>query len=204
MPRKTFTAGDELLDSELNTYLMDQAVMTFASASARATAIPSATEGMLTYLDDINQYQGTHGGTTWLPVAGQMPLAIFTRATAQSIANDNSNATIITFPTQTELRNGITYSSGSFTLEIPGLYHVSIWGTYASNTTGRRYFGFELDGNLVQADNRSAASSGNGNISMSMLLKVTANQVLTATTLQNSGAALNLSNARITISYVCA
>lgn len=204
MPRKTFTAGDELLDSELNTYLMDQAVMTFASASARATAIPSATEGMLTYLDDVNQFQGTHGGTTWLPVAGQMPLAIFNRTTNQSIANENTNATLITWPTQTELRSGITYSAGSFTLVNPGLYHVSMWGTYDSNTSGRRFFALALDGTNIVADNRTAPSSGAANVSLSTLVKVTANQVLTANTLQNSGAALNLSNARITISYVCA
>lgn len=201
MPRMTFTAGNDALASEVNTYLMDQAVMTFASASARDTAISSPTEGMITYLSDLNQYQ-TYNGSSWLPVAGQMPLAIFNRTTAQSIANDNTNPTLITFPTQTELRTGITYAAGSFTLVNAGLYEVSFWGQYAGNTSGRRYFDYQLDGTIVAADNRSAPSNGAGNVMFSTTLKVTANQVLTINTLQNSGAALNLSSARITISYI--
>lgn len=52
--RKVFTAGEVLEASEVNGYLMDQAVMVFANSAARTAAIASPSEGMLTYLQDTN------------------------------------------------------------------------------------------------------------------------------------------------------
>jgi hypothetical protein len=43
---------------------MNQSVMTFSSSAARATAIPTPTEGMVTYLEDTNLYTG-YNGTAW-------------------------------------------------------------------------------------------------------------------------------------------
>ena len=52
--RKVFTAGEVLEASEVNGYLMDQAVMVFANSAARTAAIASPSEGMVTYLQDTN------------------------------------------------------------------------------------------------------------------------------------------------------
>lgn len=59
MPRKVFTAGEVLAAADVNTYLMDQAVMTFAGTAARASAISTATasEGMVTYLADTDTFE---------------------------------------------------------------------------------------------------------------------------------------------------
>jgi len=57
MPRKTFTAGEVLAAADVNTFLMDQSVMTFADSTARGSAIPSPTEGMVTYLNDTNNVE---------------------------------------------------------------------------------------------------------------------------------------------------
>jgi hypothetical protein len=40
MPRKTFLDGDPLPASDVNTFLMDQAVQTYATSSAQNTALP--------------------------------------------------------------------------------------------------------------------------------------------------------------------
>lgn len=64
MPRKVFVNGNVLTDTDLNTYLMNQAVMTFASSAARSSAIGTATEGMVTYLEDSNSIQ-VYDGATW-------------------------------------------------------------------------------------------------------------------------------------------
>jgi hypothetical protein len=61
MPRKTFTAGEVLAAADVNEYLMDQSVMTFADSAARGSAIGTATEGMLTYLADTNAYEYWNG-----------------------------------------------------------------------------------------------------------------------------------------------
>ena len=54
MPKKTFTAGEVLAAADVNTFLMDQSVMTFADSAARGSAIGTATEGMVTYLEDTD------------------------------------------------------------------------------------------------------------------------------------------------------
>jgi hypothetical protein len=71
MPRKTFTAGDVLTASDMNTFLMDQSVMTFADSTARGSAIGTAIaqEGMLTYLADTNAYE-YWDGTAYEPLVG--------------------------------------------------------------------------------------------------------------------------------------
>jgi hypothetical protein len=67
MPRKVFTAGDVLTAADVNTFLMDQSVMTFATVAARNTAIPSPTAGMTVYIADIAQIQ-YYNGTAWVQV----------------------------------------------------------------------------------------------------------------------------------------
>ena len=64
MPKKTFAVGEVLTSSDVNAYLMNQSVMVFASAAARTTAIPSPTQGMVTYLSDTNTMQ-TYSGSAW-------------------------------------------------------------------------------------------------------------------------------------------
>ena len=64
MPRKVFVAGEILTADDVNTNLMDQAVQRFADSGARGSAIPSPTEGMTSYLDDLNRIE-VYNGTGW-------------------------------------------------------------------------------------------------------------------------------------------
>jgi hypothetical protein len=66
MPKKTFTAGEVLAAADVNDFLMDQSLMTFAGTAARGSAIPTPVEGMLTYLDDSDIYE-SYSGSAWLP-----------------------------------------------------------------------------------------------------------------------------------------
>lgn len=50
MPTKTWQSGEELKAADINQYLQNQVVMTFADAAARTAAIPSPTVGMVSYL----------------------------------------------------------------------------------------------------------------------------------------------------------
>jgi hypothetical protein len=63
MPRKVFTAGEVLAASDVNDFLMDQTVMTFAGTAARGSAIGTATEGMLTYLADSKTFEYWNGSS---------------------------------------------------------------------------------------------------------------------------------------------
>jgi hypothetical protein len=52
--RKVFVAGDVLTAAQVQGFLQDQVIAVFANAAARATAIPSPSEGMFAYLSDTN------------------------------------------------------------------------------------------------------------------------------------------------------
>ena len=69
--RTVFTAGEVLTAANVNGYLMDQSVMVFADAAARATAIPEPSPGMMCFLLDLVQvqvYSGTELG--WTAITG--------------------------------------------------------------------------------------------------------------------------------------
>ena len=66
---KLFTSGSVLTAAQVNTYLMDQAVMVFADATARDAAFggagePTLAEGMMCYLSDSNSLL-YYTGTAW-------------------------------------------------------------------------------------------------------------------------------------------
>lgn len=65
MAYKVFVNGDTLQASELNTYLMKQSVMSFASSGARDAALTSPVEGMLVWLEDENAYVYYNGVGSW-------------------------------------------------------------------------------------------------------------------------------------------
>jgi hypothetical protein len=58
---------------------MDQSVMTFAGTAARGSAIGTATEGMLTYLNDTDTYQSWNG-SAWTGLVPQSPNAVINGA----------------------------------------------------------------------------------------------------------------------------
>jgi hypothetical protein len=61
VPRKVFVAGEILTAADVNTNLMDQAVMVFDDSAARGSAIPSPIEGMVTYLKDTDALEKFDG-----------------------------------------------------------------------------------------------------------------------------------------------
>ncbi len=65
--KKTFTAGEVLTASDVNGYLMEQAVMVFGGTAARSSAIPTPSAGMVTYVSDLAQVQ-YYNGSAWVGI----------------------------------------------------------------------------------------------------------------------------------------
>jgi hypothetical protein len=82
MSRKVFTAGEVLAAADVNSFLMDQTVMSFAGTAARGSAIPSPVEGMYTHLEDSDRLEFWNG-SAWRSPAG-LTLVNSTSFTAQS------------------------------------------------------------------------------------------------------------------------
>ena len=81
--RKNFVAGEILTAADVNSFLMDQSVMVFDDSAARTTAIPTPSEGMVTYLKDSNQVQA-FDGSAFRPVGGILQVLSTTKVDAFS------------------------------------------------------------------------------------------------------------------------
>lgn len=64
MPFKTFVSNEILTASDVNSQIMSQQLMVFASASARNSAIGSPSEGMFAFLKDTDTLT-FYDGTSW-------------------------------------------------------------------------------------------------------------------------------------------
>lgn len=89
MPYKDFTVGQTLTSAEVDTYLMEQAVMVFDNASARSSALGTVVkEGMVSYLKDTDTVQ-QYNGTVWGPVGVD---SFTTTGTAGNLLQSNGTA----------------------------------------------------------------------------------------------------------------
>jgi len=71
---KLFTTGEVLTAAQVNTYLQEQTVMSFADSAARTSALSAVlAEGMMSYLRDTNAVQ-VYNGSAWVSVGGSSPL----------------------------------------------------------------------------------------------------------------------------------
>jgi hypothetical protein len=105
LPRLEFTAGEVLQAADMNT-ISDQTVMVFAGTAARGSAIPSPSEGMVTYLKDedkLFQYV-----TDWEAVSQPGILQV-----VQTVKTDTFTTTSNTFADLTGFSATITPSSAS-------------------------------------------------------------------------------------------
>jgi hypothetical protein len=67
--RKTFVTNTVLTAADVQDYLMDQSVMVFSDSTTRGSAIPSPTEGMVSYLTGTDSLEA-YNGTNWTSAAG--------------------------------------------------------------------------------------------------------------------------------------
>lgn len=99
MPRKVFVSGEILTAADVNTNLMDQSVMVFDTSAARGSAIPTPSEGMVTYLSDVNQVQAYTGSefeavSSILQVVSAVKTDVFTTTSTTFTAVTGFSASI--------------------------------------------------------------------------------------------------------------
>jgi hypothetical protein len=89
MSRKVFTAGEVLAASDVNSFLMDQTVMSFANTAARGSAIPTPTLGMYTHLEDTPARTQFWNGSAWVSPFGATLItsAAVSAATSLTVSN---------------------------------------------------------------------------------------------------------------------
>ena len=71
MPYLDFQVNQVLTAAQVNSYLMNQSVMTFADAAARTAALPTPNDGMMSFLEDVLQVQVYSGAVLgWTAITG--------------------------------------------------------------------------------------------------------------------------------------
>jgi len=165
MAYKLFSTGEVLTAANVNSYLMNQTVMVFASAAARTTALSGVlAEGMISYRTDshILEY---YDGTSWSSVSTSSPTSYGFSAGKNAIINGDfrvwQRGTSITVPTATGTYTSdrwycySTHSAGTASVSqqtfTPGTAPVAGYeGTYfarftAGSTTTQAEFGQKLE-----------------------------------------------------------
>ncbi len=130
MPRKVFVNGNILTDTDLNTYLMNQAVMTFADSTARGSAIGTAVEGMVTYTENDNALS-VWDGAAWQQVYPVTSLAgsQITGSIAGTQIQFGGTTTTASMTATSALENGTIWVNGTaaVTITVPDV--LQTWDT---------------------------------------------------------------------------
>jgi hypothetical protein len=98
---KVFTNGSVLNASDINTNLMNQSVMVFSNSTARSAALTAPTEGMLTWLEDVNRYE-SYNGTSWVQLSSGKVVQVVNVQTGAVATGTAVIPTDDTIPQQTE------------------------------------------------------------------------------------------------------
>jgi hypothetical protein len=182
MAYKTFVNGFALNASEVNAYLMNQSVITFANASERTSTLSTPTEGMVTYLldSDVIEY---YNGSAWasiVTIAAGTSIARPVITSPQEIITVSATAATGTVHLDVMTQADLYYTSNAsanFTLNIRGNSSTtlnSILAVGASqtvvfrNTNGSTAYyptSFTIDGTSVTPKWQGGAAPTAGNAS---------------------------------------
>lgn len=163
---KLFSTGDVLSASDVNTYLMQQTVMSFASAAARTTALSGIlAEGLVSYLQDTNVVE-IYTGAAWVSLddpnaiqnsivdakgdlltatADNTPARLAVGTNAQVLTADSTAATGLKWATASggalTLLSTTSLTLASTTISVVGGYKdLQVFISGVTNATGSGYF----------------------------------------------------------------
>lgn len=165
---KLFNTGDVLTAAQVNTYLMEQTVMRFATTTARDTALSGVlAEGMLCYIDaDNNIYKYT--GSAWVNIdttGGGSPLTtkgdLYTYSTTDTRLGVGTDGQILTADSTTA--TGLKWAAAAGGGGFEGCAVFDDSSTTVSNTT---FTALAMDSEIFDVGGYHSTSSNTSRITI--------------------------------------
>jgi len=155
---KLFATGDVLTAAQVNTFLMQQTTMVFASSAARTTALSGViAEGMLSYLTDTNALQ-YYDGAAWQDVSNPGDITGVTAGTGLSGGGTSGSVTLAIDSTVATLTSSQTLTNK--TLTTPIIATISNTGTLTLPTSTDTIVGRDTTDTLTNKTLTSPAING--------------------------------------------
>lgn len=143
---KLFATGDVLTAAQVNTYLMQQTVMVFASSAARTTALSGVlAEGMVSYLQDTNATE-VYDGSAWVSIGNSGDITGITTGVSSGLTGGVTSGTA-DLKFNTTAKGGMLIGTGS--------------GTVSELAVGTNNYILTADSTQTTGVKWAAASSGN-------------------------------------------
>jgi hypothetical protein len=189
MPRKVFTAGEVLAAADVNSFLMDQTIMTFAGTAARGSAIGTATEGMYAHLNDTDTLTYWNG-SAWVNRIPASTSAIL--QVVQQVKTDTTTITAATYQDISDLAVSITPSSATSKILIFAQVGVSFSGVEAGKSlslfrSSTNLFSPASPGNRVPAGFYGTQTSASGDIEVASFSFIDSPNTTSSTTYSVKG-----------------
>jgi len=213
-PYKLFSSGEVLTASDLQTYSVDQSVMTFASSADRTTALPTPSQGMVSFLSDsgtVWKYYELYnastnpGGATvagWYPQGGD---AIFFGTASRSAVTATDYTIGAASFLYTEVSDTLGWHSAvsntdRITPNVAGLYRVTNNNNFGAGTTGYRRAVINVNGSLISASATLALYAPGVSATAVVSLNGTTDYI-TCTTYQDQGSSVTVTS-RVSVEFI--
>jgi hypothetical protein len=211
-----FTAASVLTASQVNTFLMDQSVMLFATSAARTTALPSPSQGMVSFLTDSGTYwhylsaynastnPGGGKAAGWYPLAPGR--AMFYGTCSRTAASGTTYLMGASGYTFTEITDTLAWHSTSTNTEritpnVAGLYRVIATSQTATNASGSRRIVINKNGSPVSESTFTAAATLGTNSTAAVVNMNGSSDYITASTDQSSGSSL-VASGQLSVEFI--
>jgi hypothetical protein len=130
---KTFATGDVLTAADTNGYLMSQTVMVFADSTARAAAITSPQQGMISFLKGTNATE-YYNGSAWTAIGGAGGGKVL-----QVVMGTSSTSTATTSTTYADTTLSATITPSASTSKVLVFTNQSVSSSRASSGDTQSY-----------------------------------------------------------------
>lgn len=211
---RAFSSGEVLTAANLQGYAVDQSVMVFASAAARTSALPSPSQGMVTYLTDSGTYwvysaaynSSTNPGGAL--ASGHYPLtgsALFYGTATKSTTTSATETLGAAGFSYTELTDTLGWHSPStnpdrITPTVAGLYRVTGTVQWSAGATGDRRISVFKNGSLYFEQRVGTGTGVYNNVSLVIGMNGSSDYFY-VTCFQSSGGA-STATAQIAVEFV--